>query len=546
MNNCSESSTNLEPHWRSLIHRTAQAELYSRSLSAFVKAGWPQVEGSRPLKWNWHLDLLCKSLMDVERGVYRRLIFNLPPRATKSTVASVMLPCWLWTRKPSLTFMFASYAWGLSQDHAYKRRAILESDWYRQLFGDRVTLSTDRNNIMNVANEAGGLIYSTSAGGVVMGRGADYLILDDPNCTKEPESDVQRQTLHNWYDVSWSTRANTLAEVRELIIQQRTHTEDVTGHALKSGNWRHVKIPMEFEPDHRAEGDPRTAKGAIMDPIRFPALELEPLKIKLGPYSWAGLYQQEPYPLGGGIIRKEWLGTWSASDRQPGHIMIANGLYHFDIWRAWRFCTVDLAMTEKTIGAKKVNDPDYTVMAAWVVLSTPQGSQLVLLDLIRERQLGPETLEKLVAFHDHWTFSMIAVEDIAEKMWYQVAKKRGLPVREISTSSSPDVVYRIDRDKVARAVSATPLMAAGLFHIPAYAPWLSDYVGELLAFPNAAHDDCVDVTSAACAIAMKYSREGGMYGRPEPVPATQERDRHVDEPHDPWKDMMQENLDWPA
>jgi hypothetical protein len=33
--------------------------------------------------------------------------------------------------------------------------------------------------------------------------------------------------------------------------------------------------------------------------------------------------------------------------------------------------------------------------------------------------------------------------------------------------------------------------------MPAQAPWLGDYLHELLAFPNGAHDDQVDSTSQA-------------------------------------------------
>jgi phage terminase large subunit-like protein len=38
---------------------------------------------------------------------------------------------------------------------------------------------------------------------------------------------------------------------------------------------------------------------------------------------------------------------------------------------------------------------------------------------------------------------------------------------------------------------------AGQVHLPENAPWLADYVNELLAFPNGAHDDQIDATSQA-------------------------------------------------
>lgn len=537
-----------------LTLKAAEAVQLQRRLSAFVRAAWHVVEGNRPLAWNWHLEALCAYLQALYSDTLqtRKLVINIPPRTSKSTLTTIMLPCWIWTTYPQHQFMFASYSFALSRDHAYKRRAILESQWYRERWGEMgsgiVEMSDDRHNIVEMSNKARGLMFSTSVGGTVTGRGADSLILDDPNDAEQSESEVQRASVLRWVDVTWSTRANNPNTVREILIQQRTHTEDVTGHVLKSNAWTHVKIPMEYNSSRAVHmplyADPRSRDGELLDATRFPISYIDEQRRRLGPYSFAGQYDQEPYPLGGGIIKRAWIKHWTMSDRQPGHYSLMEGLYHFDPMVGHiRFCTVDPAVAEKAIGEKKLNDPDYTVIAAWGCILTHQGPILYLLDLIRDRMEGPDIIPKLAAVHRHWRFQVIGIETIAFQLaLFQQARRYpyNLPVREISTKNDEKVIYRIDKDKVARAMASTPLMADGRFWVPEYAPWLGDYIAELVSFPNAAHDDCVDVTSAAIAIAQKFTRGGG-HGmndeRSERVPMDTEaqlvRARRVqDEPSD--------------
>jgi predicted phage terminase large subunit-like protein len=50
-------------------------------------------------------------------------------------------------------------------------------------------------------------------------------------------------------------------------------------------------------------------------------------------------------------------------------------------------------------------------------------------------------------------------------------------------------------NKVTRAHVATPRFEAGQVLLPESAPWIAEYIDELAAFPNGAHDDMVDDTS---------------------------------------------------
>jgi phage terminase large subunit-like protein len=51
---------------------------------------------------------------------------------------------------------------------------------------------------------------------------------------------------------------------------------------------------------------------------------------------------------------------------------------------------------------------------------------------------------------------------------------------------------KADADKITRALAATAKVARREVYLPADAPWLDEFLGELVTFPNGRHDDQVD------------------------------------------------------
>ncbi len=482
------------------------AERLRRSYAEFVRAAWPIADPGSKCDWNWHLQVICDHAQALVRGEIpnNRIIINIPPRMSKSTLTSVMLPCWIWTFAPATSFMFASYSFELSKDHAYKRRRILDSDWYKSLF--KVVPSGNRNSIVEVETEAGGLMYTTSLTGSTTGRGGDVLILDDPNNPKETESEVARESTLQWFRLNWSTRANQPKTAKWIVIQQRTHQQDITGFCLQLGGWEHLKIPMEYNPDAVKTScmnwvDPRKKKGELLQPERIGFKEVEHLKKTLGPYGASGQLDQEPAPTEGGIIKRHWLKPYTVEGEffvLPGTGPLDNE-YKIKPFDCLRFATVDLAVTKKDTDKA---DPDYTVIAAWCMFLSHRGPLLVLLDLFRDRIEGPDISKQIAAMHQHWKFQFVAVEQVAGFIALgQQFKRDRLPIRDIGTSK--EAFLRMEGDKQSRAYGATPLMADGRFYVPTYAPWLGTFIQEVTVFPNFGHDDQVDVTSSAVSIAEK-------------------------------------------
>ena len=517
-----------------------QGEKLRRSLSEFVKASWHILVPATPLVWHWAMGAICEHLQAVSNGQIGRLIINVPPGMAKSTLVAVIWPCWEWASVPSLQWLFATYRSNLTFRDADKRRDLIRSEWYQERFARKFQITGE--GIEYLKNSAKGFMYSTSTGGETTGWRGDRLILDDPQDPKGAESDLKRESTIEWLTRTWPSRMNLNSPHKgRVLIQQRLHEMDATGLYLKTGGWEHLKIPLEYKGKTYSTSlgwkDPRTKADEVISEEIYPKKDREQLKRDLGPYGVAGQLQQEPAPQEGGLIKRAWIRHYEKDQ----HGICDIGDYRLDPKNCLRFCTVDPAITEKDL--ENQNDPDYTAMAAWAVFASTRGPILLLLDMVRERMEGPEIISKMAAFHATWKFSVIGVETIAfQKMLAQYAKREGLPIREIGQKE--DCLYKIDKDKTARALSATPLMADGRFYVPTYSSWLGDYINELIVFPNAAHDDMLDVTAYGVAIAQKLGKNMRRDDDESTVDKHSDRYKraHQDSQHsdDPWKRMMVE------
>jgi len=54
------------------------------------------------------------------------------------------------------------------------------------------------------------------------------------------------------------------------------------------------------------------------------------------------------------------------------------------------------------------------------------------------------------------------------------------------------VAVQRSKDKISRGYDAAPFIASGNVVLPQDAPWLSDFLSEVAAFPAGAHDDQLD------------------------------------------------------
>src|ERR1700689_5300655 len=222
-------------------------ELASRGLRDFVRLAWPIIEPSTPFVPGWHIDGIVDHLEAVTRGDIRNLLINVPPRHMKSLLVSVLWPAWEWIQWPERRWLYSSYAATLSIRDSVKCRTLIESPWYQARWADRYALASDQNTKTRFDNNRSGYRIATSVGGSATGEGGDRIVCDDPHNVQDAESDSVRKATLVWFDVVMSTRVNDPRTAAKVVVMQRCHQQDLSGHLLAQGGWEHLCLPAEYE-----------------------------------------------------------------------------------------------------------------------------------------------------------------------------------------------------------------------------------------------------------------------------------------------------------
>lgn len=132
---------------------------------------------------------------------------------------------------------------------------------------------------------------------------------DDPHNVKEGESILKRTSVLTWWDDVMSTRLNDERTGAKVIVMQRVHENDLTGHILASENeYVHLCLPARYEGKSMITNspldfeDPRKEEGEVLWEERFPKEVLDDREKGMSQYAVAGQHQQRPSPRGGGMF----------------------------------------------------------------------------------------------------------------------------------------------------------------------------------------------------------------------------------------------------
>ncbi len=145
-----------------------------------------------------YIELLAATLERCRAGKTKRLIINLPPRTLKSHAASVAFTAWLLGHDPTRQIICASYGQDLADKHARDCRTLITSSFYRRLF-PKTVLSETKQSVNDFMTTEQGFRMATSVGGVLTGRGADVIILDDILKPDDALSETRRRAANDWY-----------------------------------------------------------------------------------------------------------------------------------------------------------------------------------------------------------------------------------------------------------------------------------------------------------------------------------------------------------
>lgn len=460
-------------------------ERSKRSLAQFTKRAFNVIEPRIPYTHGWHIDAICEHLEEWAWGnSFFDLVINIPPGHMKSMLTCVFLPAWVWSKAPEKRWIFASYGFDLARRDSLKTAELCNSPWYQARWPDT---TLDRANSEMIETSAKGFRIATSVDGTITGKHAHYQVIDDPMKAQEAHSVAAREGALRFVKDTLSTRR--LPGGRRVIIMQRLHEDDPSGHMLREGGWEHLCLPEEYEPGrkklitsttHLKTKDPRTVKGELLWPDFFSANDHASRLKSLGSYGIAGQLQQRPAPEEGGIVKRSVLRVYK---KMPDR---------FDMtFQSW----------DGALSGESHND-------AWAGASFGIiGADLYLLPNRVVAQLTfPQAIDAMMLMHERYKHNECAI--VIEN------KAGGKPAHDTLKLMKVPALKLFDpgtNDKMVRVHAIIPFLESGNFYVPSEEldPTIESYIDELISFPNSSHDDQVDMTTQAI---LWWRASRGNYG----------------------------------
>ena len=421
-----------------------------------------------------HHEIMAEAFEKVARGEIKRLIINMPPRHTKSEFASYLLPAWFLGRSPDKKIIQTAHTAELAVGFGRKVRNLVNSKDYKKIFPD-VSLQADSKAAGRWNTNKGGEYFAIGVGGAVTGKGADLLIIDDPQSEQEGASgdiNVFNRT-YEWYTSGPRQRLQPNGAI--VVVMTRWHQRDLTGQvidaSIKRGGadqWEVIELPASMP-----SGNPLWEEF-------WSLTELEALRAELRNSKWQAQYQQDPTAEESALVKREWWKTWEGRNPPDCEFII----------QSW-----DTAFM-------KNQRADYSACTTWGVFykENDEGMlapNVILLDAYKDRLEFPELKVKAMDKYKEFKPDAFIVE----------AKAAGMPlIFELRAIGIPVQEYTPSRgnDKISRVNAVSDLFSSGVVWCPE-TRWAEEVVEEFAGFPNMEHDDLVDSSTQA----LLRFRQGG-------------------------------------
>lgn len=453
-----------------------EREACSRSLATYIQQAWRVVEPAQRYIHGWHIDAMAEHLEAVSRGEINRLYIAVPPGCMKSLTVDVFWPTWEWGPRnmPHLRILATSHSERLAIRDNVKARRLIDSQWYRKLWGGHVKLTSDQNEKRKFENTRTGFREAMPFQSLTGSRG-DRVLIDDPLSVDDALSEAKRESVNTTFLEAIPTRVNDPIRSAIVAIQQRLHVRDVIGIIeAKNLGYESLVLPMEYEKDRILVStigfkDPRTEEGELLFPERFPREVVDRDKKIMGSHAAAGQFQQRPTPREGGMFKRPWFEIVPAA---PSDV---------DWVRGW-----DLAATE---AGTKVN-PAYS---AGVKVGRCRSSGVFYIAHAIRGQLSSARVEEMMvtmAGIDGKNTTVDIPQDPGQagksQVRYLVSALAGYVVKFSPESGS----------KEQRAMPMASQAEAGNVKM-VKGDWNEDFLAEAETFPNGNFKDQIDAASRA-------------------------------------------------
>jgi predicted phage terminase large subunit-like protein len=497
---------------RGVKRRRGAALVDSRpeGLYGFLLAFWNVIE-AEDLVPGRHLREVCAHLEAVSRGEIPTLVVNIPPGHTKSALVNVFWPAWEWAEvDSSLRYLCSSHREDLSIRDSVKMRRLIESPAYRGLYGHRFELTGDQNAKTRYENTAKGyrLVVPMSR---ATGERVDRVLLDDPNSLDSVYSAAERQHVITAYSDGLILRKGDKKRFAVVIVMQRLHEDDLSGHVLGSDpNVVHVCLPEKFDPAHprpyktRWGEEWRTEPGALLWPERNGLEDVTLENAKMSSFAVAGQKQQNPAPTEGGVFNRADLRYWVPRDRPDlarKPVRLADGtevtpeVVPFTLEDIRRGLGFEAQVQSWDMAEKDKLTSAFTVGQVWGAV----GANRYLLHQTRGRWAYSVILEEIA--------STTALHPNAIGKYVEEKALGVVAVQQLRDHLTGIVGLEPDGGKIARAYAVEPVFKAKQVFIPHpdLFPWVGDWVLEVTTFPASSYADQVDTTTQALKVLMHHS-----------------------------------------
>ncbi len=294
-------------------------------------------------------------------GLWSNALLMTPPQHGKSKYWSQAFPVFCQGHLPDSRVVLGSYgaqyaaSWGRASRDTMRRVGP-------DLFGLTVREDVAAANEWKVVDLNGeqqyeaGMITAGIEGGVA-GRSADIAIADDLIADDASgESKITKDRVWNWWEAELSARLQKGA--KRIMMMTRRAVDDPPGRIMElieagKEKWGVWSLPAIAEQDERYEFPEMKFHGVTYPAFIWMRKQGEPLVPELHPLSelretergrsphvWAGLYQQRPYPRGGGDLKGEWF-------------RIIDALPSCNRWvRAWDLAASESQSAKQTAGVR--------------------------------------------------------------------------------------------------------------------------------------------------------------------------------------------------
>jgi predicted phage terminase large subunit-like protein len=335
----------------------------------------------------------------------------------------------------------------------------------------------------------GGEYFACGVGAALAGRGAHFLIVDDPFS----EQDVLNgnyevfDRVYEWF--TYGARTRLMPQGKVAIVHTRWHPNDLIGKLAK--DMSRTELADQYDLfEFPAIFNENTDDEKALWPEFYDLEALHRTKASMPLFQWNAQYQQNPTAEEGALVKREWWRKWEADDPpQCEYIIMA----------------LDAA-------AETNNRADFTAITTWGVFSddnlTQSAAHLMLLNVINVRVEFPELKTLALEEYKEWEPDSFIVEKKSNGTpLFQELRRLGIPVQEFTP-------HRGTGDKIARINAISDIFRSGMVWYPAGRKWAEEAVEQLAAFPASEHDDVVDCIS----MSLSRFRQGGFIRLPTDEP----------------------------